>query len=127
MLMLSVVSGYNVEEYPQKLDSSWINEVVSTATLQESHLLQSIGEVLDTIQETRSIARRCFAGVRYCRMIESRKYGTEDYHNARFLVSDFLNNEAWDAMNEVAPEGTSFTSHEGDGALFGFWQYEESF
>ena len=28
-------------------------------------------------------------------------------------------------LNELAPEGTSFGAHEGDGSDFGFWTYEE--
>lgn len=32
-----------------------------------------------------------------------------------------LNEDVFDALNEVAPEGTSFGASEGDGASFGFW------
>jgi len=28
-------------------------------------------------------------------------------------------------LNELAPAGTSFGAHEGDGSDFGFWTYEE--
>jgi len=28
-------------------------------------------------------------------------------------------------LNELAPEGTSFGAHEGDGSDFGFWTHEE--
>ena len=30
-----------------------------------------------------------------------------------------------DYCNEIAPKGTYFGSHEGDGSLFGFWEHEE--
>jgi hypothetical protein len=32
-----------------------------------------------------------------------------------------LNEQAFDALNEVAPEGCFFGASEGDGASFGFW------
>jgi len=36
-------------------------------------------------------------------------------------VSMFLNDSVFDALNDVAPEGTYFSSSEGDGASYGFW------
>ena len=36
-----------------------------------------------------------------------------------------LNNEIWDFMNNIAPEGYYFGSSEGDGALIGFFRYYE--
>jgi hypothetical protein len=37
-------------------------------------------------------------------------------------ASYLLNESVFDALNEVAPENTSFGSSEGDGASFGFWE-----
>jgi hypothetical protein len=36
-------------------------------------------------------------------------------------ASYFLNDDVFEALNAVAPEGTYFGSSEGDGASFGFW------
>ncbi|KLU61769.1 hypothetical protein CEB3_c19480 [Peptococcaceae bacterium CEB3] len=36
-----------------------------------------------------------------------------------------LNGEIWDYMDDIAPEGCSFSSHPGDGADFGFWEEDE--
>ena len=39
--------------------------------------------------------------------------------------SMILNEDIWDFMNDIAPEGTSFGSHPGDGSDFGFWEFED--
>jgi len=33
--------------------------------------------------------------------------------------------ECFDAMDELAPDGFTFASHEGDGACFGFWSIKD--
>jgi hypothetical protein len=37
----------------------------------------------------------------------------------------YIVHELYDMLEEIAPEGCGFGCHEGDGALIGFWQYEE--
>ena len=36
-----------------------------------------------------------------------------------------LNEDCWDAMQEIAPEGFYFGAHAGDGCDYGFWAIEE--
>ena len=33
--------------------------------------------------------------------------------------------DLYELLNDLAPEGTSFGAHEGDGSDFGFWTHEE--
>ena len=40
-------------------------------------------------------------------------------------ASFLLNEDLFDAMQDIAPEGHTFSSHPGDGSDYGFWPYEE--
>lgn len=47
-------------------------------------------------------------------------YNEESEEQASYL----FNEDIFDLLNEIAPENTIFSAHEGDGSLFGFWIIE---
>ena len=49
----------------------------------------------------------------------------EEFQEADEDVQPFVFVEICDYLNEVAPEGITFGSQEGDGACYGFWSIEE--
>lgn len=42
-------------------------------------------------------------------------------------LNDFLNNDLFEKMEELAPKGFYFSSQEGDGACFGYWMIRGEF
>lgn len=43
----------------------------------------------------------------------------------REVLTEWLNEELWDLMDTIAPPFTSWGSHEGDGACYGFWIHSD--
>ena len=90
---------------------------VSSATMRAEDLLPKFAHVLEKFGMKRS-ALTARAATRLLAM-------KPDDADVQELVSVVLNDEIWDAMNEIAPEGYYFGAHEGDGADYGFWLAEE--
>lgn len=103
-----------------KLDSSWVGASVSWGTMREEDLIPKLESVLDSV----GYGYERPAAVK--KLIEDATVAGGDLTDDEWAeVSWYLNEDLWDAMNEIAPEGTTFGSHEGDGADYGFWSYED--
>jgi hypothetical protein len=52
-----------------------------------------------------------------------------DYENAKDQEEKeiILNENIWNYLDQIAPEGCYFGNTEGNGSDFGFWEYEEEF
>lgn len=98
-----------------QLDKKWIGESVSHGTLRDEDLIPAFEGVLDT------------AGVEYDRpaAVDKLLEGEPLTDNELEEVGYYLNETLFDLMNGIAPEGTCFGSHPGDGSDFGFWEIEE--
>lgn len=96
----------------KKLDERYVGMEISSATLLTEDLIESFMEFLDaTKNETHVNMEELQEELEDCKDEEDKMY--------------FLNETLCDVLNEIAPEGTYFGSHVGDGACFGFWEPEE--
>lgn len=90
---------------------------VSHATMRAEDLLPKFAYLLEKYGMKRG-ALKAYAAARLLKQ-------KPDDMDVQELVSMVLNEEIWDAMQEIAPEGYYFGAHEGDGSDYGFWLAEE--
>jgi len=48
----------------------------------------------------------------------------EEYDESLKDSADWLLQDIWEALNEIAPTGCYFGAHEGNGSCFGFWNLQ---
>lgn len=116
-------------------------DVVSSGTLRDSDLLESMLDTLEyyrprkykqLIAEGREVLDKFgdFGYLSYLLIDTPNDDTTEAELNEREQeidsISWLLYESLWDAMDDIAPKDCSFCSHFGDGALLGFWPYEDS-
>jgi hypothetical protein len=97
-----------------QLGKEWTGSVIS-ATLREQDLIPAFEGVLDT------------ADVEYDRpqSVDKLLLGLPLTDAESEEVGFYLNEALIDLLNDIAPEGTCFGSHPGDGSDFGFWKEED--
>ena len=93
------------------------NEIISSGTHRPQDLIPAFFAVLEQVAP--ALAHR----------LEKPPPGALDDDEDPFWASDdayfLLNEDLFNWLQVVAPEGFYFGSHPGDGACFGFWEIEE--
>ena len=99
-----------------QLGKDWIGSSISHATLRDEDLIPAFEEVLDA------------AGVEYDRpsavnmLLLGQPLTDDELEEAGY----YLNETLFDLLDGIAPDGTCFGAHPGDGSDFGFWEVEET-
>lgn len=90
---------------------------VSEGTMQTEDLIESFCAELERLQDPRAADYRA----EYAELKTEADAGNQDAQDA---IAMLLNESIWDAMQDHAPAGFSFTAHPGDGSDFGYWTDE---
>lgn len=102
----------------KKLGPSWIGSIVSKGTLKSVDLISACIKVADEI-----------ARVEVTQILDGYKVNRTTNWNAwinkNYELADALEEELFQLVDAIAPEGTSFTAHPSDDSLFGFWTFED--
>jgi hypothetical protein len=99
-----------------QLGKEWIGASVSHATLREVDLIPAFEAVLDA------------AGVEYERppSVDKLLLGQALTDDEQEEIGYYVNETLIDLLNNIAPEGTYFGAHPGEGSDFGFWEVDET-
>lgn len=108
----------------KRLSKDFVNYEVSNSTLRTQDLIESFSYFIGNVKEQIVEGHEDLSVV--TAIIEQSEYGLErGYDGNEEDLDYFLNEELFDFMNDIAPEGCYFGANEGDGAAFGFWQVLE--
>ena len=97
----------------EKLDSTWCNVTIPEGSMIANDIVAAI-ESEDFVKDFPELQQR---------IKEYWEIPADDLENR----IEFLNEDIWERMNEIAPEGCYFGSHPGNGSDYGFWEVEEEF
>ncbi len=95
------------------LSQDFVNVSLSHATMRPEDLIPTFVEFLWS--EGYHVSRYVYNAYRRVNA------GLEERPDEFYFATD----ELFDALDAIAPEGTYFGAHPGDGSDFGFWEIEE--
>lgn len=105
------------------LNKSYVGHTVSHGTLRYVDLITATWEFLNTHGQKKTVEylKQCYPIVLTMGDMES-AIETLEETDPEYLA--YVYESLCDALNIIAPEGTYFGSHPGDGSLLGFWEIE---
>lgn len=116
----------------EHLSDHFRNAIISSHTLRTQDLIKSFMSFLEdelpvnafhVAKESYELVKRSGYVTRVLEGEWDEPFADMDY-NIHYALNDQLE-LLFEIMNCIAPEGCYFGSSEGDGACFGFWEYEE--
>lgn len=112
-----------MEKQPFKLDEKWVDVVVSEGTLRTSDLIVRCSAVLLDSNENNRIYYNDVVLPEWSDVFST--LDSDDLSDEQLQDQYDLAQYLFAVMDVIAPDGCSFTTTEGDGALFGFWRNHE--
>lgn len=91
------------------LDNTWVNVSLSWGTMKSEHLIDAF-EIFAIETDDKELQE----------LIDKWRE-SEDEEEKHWI----LNEDIWDYLNDIAPDGCYFGGHPGDGCDYGFWNFED--
>ena len=111
----------------KQLPNRYIGMELSSATMRAEDLIPTFMDFLRGVAEECEIQDEVLEIQNSVQnLVRGEEQGYGEYFKDQEQASWILNEDIWDLIQEIAPDYTSFGSHEGDGACYGFWTNKES-
>lgn len=112
----------------KQLDEKYVGGTLSEATMRNEDLIPSFMHFLQVVKGECQIEEEVDKLQKEVnKLITVGDYYMDDYtEESQEEASWILNEDIFYLLNDIAPEFCYFGSHEGDGALFGFWTSDEA-
>lgn len=96
-------------------------QIVSSGTLRTEDLLATFTEKVAELMPDAGVIADCRNILRLINTFAESALMFPELDDLHYEAKMLVNEDLFELLNELAPEGYYFGAHEGDGALFGFW------
>lgn len=114
-----------------QLPAEFAGASVSRGTLVIEDVYSSVEDIIDhkLVREFRDTWAAAMRDAWECHQVHPKDLSSINYDDFsteyKEKLSDILNSNIWEYLNQVAPDGCYFGAHPGDGSNFGFWPKED--